>query len=101
MTQVRTLGFTTFFFVNFGLHVVTHMGDHALVGRTWGTMRWWGTHVGPCASGAMQWWGPHVGPCAGGVMRWWDPDPQLHVAVCGTISLLFFKLLCDDNVVVL
>jgi hypothetical protein len=64
-------------------------------------MRWWGTHVGPCASGAMQWWGPHVGPCAGGVMRWWDPDPQLHVAVCGTISLLFFKLLCDDNVVVL
>jgi hypothetical protein len=78
-----------------------HMWDHALVDP----------HVGPCTDGAhsgtMHWWGhAMVGPRVGGAMRWcyrtWDPDPQLHVVAFGTRSLFsFFKLFCDDNVVVL
>jgi hypothetical protein len=45
---------------------------------------------------------PHVRPCVGGAHLWDHALVGPHVGVaCGTRSLFFFKLFCDDNVVVL
>jgi hypothetical protein len=93
--------FHNIFFVNFGLHVVTHMGDHALVGRTCGTMCWqvhmWDhALVGPCNGGAHMWDHALVGSCVGGTRThnytWLYVGPYLcYFSNCFvTITLLFY-----------